>query len=386
MIKLIVSYFALCGLAGHLLVIVWQLHNPSFFYQVKEHLQKELGLLQSTPALALSEQQILAQIDAAFSPWQPDNTHYPPADGIWLNAKPMPSLKQALAQLKSGDTLKIGAGIYRQAMVIAADDVTIIGYGHVIFEQAAVNGKGLILAKGNNLSIHNIECRHISVESGNGACVRLQGVNLTLQHVFFHSSETGVLETAKTPGLVTIIDSRFQRLGKSGQAHGIYLGSANLTMRNSMVLASKDQGHEIKSRGQLNVIEHSIVASFDADDSRLIDISNGGSLKVTDSVLQQGRNSANHQAIGFALEGEKYQQQQVILSNNQIILERQGSNMLLKHRGNNVAITISDNIIVGADSDYAGNTNVAGRSAAAIAAAPYLPPLLCDLGQRCKAD
>lgn len=326
---------------------------------------------------------IMDQINQLFYPWQPDDERFPPLDGIWLNGQRYDGLKQAIAQLDNGDTLKVGAGTYTDAFVIKRDNITIIGHGHVIFEKSAADGKGFIVANGAKLTLKNIECRHIAVASRNGACIRLQGPGLKLDNVYFHSSEEGILETAKTVGDVEISKSRFERLGKGGQAHAIYLNSANLHMQYSLVLAAKDEGHEIKSRGAKTLIEDSIIASLNSDDSRLIDIPNGGQLIIQRSILQQGPYSVNHQAIGYGLEGIKHQQNQVVIQQNLFIMDRQGSNLLFYSRNNDFSSLISGNIIIGADKEWPANHQFKNRSDANITAAPFFPPLMCTYGQRC---
>lgn len=384
MLRIALYYFAIAGVLGHLALVVIYLAQPSYIYLVKEKVQTSLfgqPAQQVTPRPTADD--IKHQINQLFHSWQPDNERFSPLEGIWLNGERYADLKQAVAQLQHGDTLKVGAGVYTDAFVVNKDNVTIIGHGHVIFEKAAAGGKGFIVANGSGLTVKNIECRHISVPSRNGACIRLQGPGLKLDNVYFHSSEEGILETAKTVGNVEIVRSRFEYLGKDGQAHGIYLNSANLLMQHSLVLAAKSEGHEVKSRGAVTIIEDSIIASLNSEDSRLIDVSNGGQLTIKRSILQQGPHSANHQAIGYGLEGMKHQNNQVIIQQNLFLLERHGSNLLFYSKNNDFTGAISDNVIIGADKEWPTNHHFKDRKHANIVAAPSLPPLLCPLGQRC---
>ncbi|MBU1308864.1 MAG: hypothetical protein KKE30_04945 [Gammaproteobacteria bacterium] len=383
-LKLLLYYFIVAGIAAHLLLLVVLVKDRTLIPVVQEKLVNfVVGHRADAPALLPSTEQIHADIAAVFTPWQADNKSYPARYGVWVNNQPFDSLPLAVAALNHGDTLHIGSGVYDNAFKISKNDITIIGYGHVVFEKGSVNGKGFILATGNNLTVHNIECRYISVPSKNGACIRLEGLGLTLNKVYFHSSEEGILETASKPGNVYITNSRFELLGKAGQAHAMYLNKANLFFSNSIVVASKDQGHGIKSRGAVTVIENSILASLSAQDSRLVDISNGGKLSIKGSVLQQGPFSANHQAIGYGLEGIKHSENAVSISDNVFILERQGSNLLYKAHDAAPPAQIINNMIVGADSSDNDNFHFANRQKAGLAAYPLLPALLCDSGQKC---
>ena len=73
-------------------------------------------------------------------------------------------------------------------------------------------GKAAIVVYGGNAVIEDLRCSHIVVPSGNGACVRAEGVNITLRRVHFHDAESGVL-THWRAGRVVIEDSLFERLG-----------------------------------------------------------------------------------------------------------------------------------------------------------------------------
>lgn len=381
--KALLYYLAAAGLAGHFLLVIIQVRDPHLLPLLQEKALHFLFGWQPVVEKLPGSDQIKADIAEVFKPWQPDNKRFPPRQGVWVNNLLYNSLPEAVEALQHGDTLHIGAGIYTDAIRVNKNNITIIGYGHVVFEKGNVNGKGFILATGNDLTVQNLECRHIAVPSKNGACIRLEGAGLTLDNVYFHSSEEGILETASAVGNIYIANSRFELLGKDGHAHAMYLNSANLYLSRSMVLAATDQGHGVKSRGATTVIEDSIIASLNSQDSRLVDIANGGKLTITGSILQQGQYSANHQAIGYGLEGLKHSENEVNISNNVFILERQGSNLLYKAPDGSTAAKINRNIIVGADQTDDNNYHFSSRKKAGMAPYPWLPALLCNNGQKC---
>lgn len=369
-------YLIVTGLLGHLAFLTFWLKEPALVYEAKQKFERELiarGYVKAKPMSDSSMAAVQQEIKRIFKPWQPlENVSN--SRGVWLNDKPMPDIPEALRQLKNGDVLKIGPGIYQQAMLIQADDVTIEGLGEVVFEKATVANKGLIVVQGQRTTIRNIECRQVQVADGNGACVRLEGKDLNLEHVYFHSSQTGVLETSAQGGTVNVSDSRFAQLGFGGQAHGIYLNSADLQFKQSQMLAAKDAGHGIKSRGRITQIQNSILASLGSDDSRLIDISNGGFLQVTDSILQEGPNSQNLQLIGFGLEKLQQDSNKVILERNLVLVDHDGTSQLLKTVNNQVETEITNNVFVGRlVHDAPSNIVFEDRAEASISAAPALP-------------
>ena len=280
-----------------------------------------------------------------FGHWTPKKLQNIPENTIKVGSKTYPSFKQASAHIKDGDTVIIGPGTYHNPLIVKANYVKIIGAGHVIIENTQAEGKGAIITKGDFTTISNIECRHIKVRHNNGACVRHEGRHLELNHVYFHDSQTGLL-AGKNAGLIAINDSRFEKLGKNGQAHGIYTNGGELYITNSLFIAAKSQGHEIKSRSSKTIIKNSIIASLSSIDSRLIDISQGGELKITNSILQQGPFTSNGDMIGFGLESMPYQKNSIELSDNTFILERNGHNVLIHKKSELTKLTATNNVII----------------------------------------
>ncbi len=276
-------------------------------------------------------------------------------------------------------------GEYHEAGIVRASGLTLAFAPGAKFSGVAAEGKAMLVIKGNDTTVTGLDCSEIGVASGNGACIRLEGRNLNLDRVHFHDSEQGILGGGDG-GQIQITDSLFERLGAGGSAHGIYVSADRVLIRNSRILASQGEGHEVKTRARETIIEASVIASLDGVDSRLIDISNGvdsrlidisngGILKVTGSVLQKGPVSSNGDLIGFGLEGLRFPDNRIEISGNVLILERAGPNRIL-HTKSEVTTRFEGNLIVGSPADPvpAGNTVKRNRASAGLPPAPNLPP------------
>lgn len=329
-----------------LFVIVINLYKPSLIDKVKNKAFSYYYNWQIDKENAKNRESVVQGIETIIPNWEPLSFGQVLPNVITVNGKPFNNLKQAVAALKDGDELVIGSGIYRTPLIIKHHNITIKGDGHVVFEEKTVNGKGVVLAKGDNLSIINIECWNVRVRDGNGSCVRLEGNNLELSHVYFHDSQQGVL-SGKNSGAVFIDDSRFENLGKSGQAHGIYIGSGELYINNSQFISSKDEGHEIKSRAKKTVIRNSLIASLYGRDSRLVDISEGGEVIIEDNIFQQGNNTSNSDVIGFALEKNKHKVNSILIKNNVFLLDRINGSQILHTRKETEHQIVTNNLIIG---------------------------------------
>ncbi|MDG3088302.1 hypothetical protein P7F88_20395 [Vibrio hannami] len=235
-------------------------------------------------------------------------------------------MKQAEKLISDGSTIYLGPGIYSNGIHIRKNNVTLSGSEGTHFVDAAIEGKAAIVTSGENTVIENIECSRIKVSSGNGACIRHQGRNLTVLYSYFHDSQQGILE-AKNNGSLTIKYSRFERLGNRGRAHGIYTNGAELTVENSTFLSMVSQGHAIKSRSIVTTINNTFISTEDGKDSRLIDISSGGILNLSNSVLIQTNSTVNRQLIGFGLERMNTNRKHHLnIQNNLVIGERERGN------------------------------------------------------------
>lgn len=296
------------------------------------------------------------------------------AAGFSIGGRAYPSLQAALDAAKPGDKVEVAPGEYHEAGIARSSRLTLAFSPAAKFSGVAAEGKAMLVIKGNDTTVTGLDCSEIGVASGNGACIRLEGRNLSLDRVHFHDSEQGILGGGDG-GQILISDSVFERLGAGGSAHGIYVSADRVLIRNSRILASQGEGHEVKTRARETIIESSVIASLGGVDSRLIDISNGGILKVTGSVLQKGPVSSNGDLIGFGLEGLRYPDNRIEISGNVLILEREGPNRIL-HTKSEVTTRFEGNLIVGspADSVPAGNALKRNRASAGLPPAPNLPP------------
>jgi len=382
LIKIIASYYLLfCGLSVNALLVGVYSYDPSIIHVIHGKIEKKLKLAINTNALIDEQNQLRQQLDNEiainFGQWQPLPEKYPVERGmVKIDNLTYKTISEASASLRDNQVMLIGEGTYLEPLVIKKNNVKVIGSGRVTFDGITAEGKAAIITKGNNITIVNIECKNISVRDQNGACIRSEGANLTVDHVYFHNSEQGILSNRSE--YLHITDSRFEKLGKNGFAHGIYIGSGELIIENSQFIASVSEGHEIKSRARKTVIMKSVIASLSAGDSRLIDIPNGGELIISDSVLEKGPQSVNSTAIGYGLEGIKHIKNEITIKKSVIILERDGFNKLFDISADiHLPITTANNIMVSKQGFDIGGINwiYSSRKEAKINDYPYIPVL-----------
>ncbi|REL33994.1 right-handed parallel beta-helix repeat-containing protein [Thalassotalea euphylliae] len=295
---------------------------------------------------------------------------------ITLDGKPVKDFQTALKTARAFSEINIGRGLYKASGVVTANNVKITAEpGAVIFGSAS-QGKGAIVAKGNNLIIDGLECHSISVPSNNGVCVRLEGRGLTLNNVYFHHAQGGLLGSPKG-GDIVIQNSRFEYMGHGSFFHGVYtMAKTRLLIKNSSFLNNQTGGHEIKSRSYYTEILESVIGSSLTRDSRLIDIPNGGQVRIENSVLVEGAYSENHDLLSWGVEGVSHDEGSIVIRNNIFIADKSYAR-LIAMKEEPQKLDISDNIIVGGieGAPKAFNIFFEDRADLGIKPAPFIPNL-----------
>lgn len=237
--------------------------------------------------------------------------------------KEFKTLADGLANAAEGDRVLIDAGEYFDCANVGQSNVTIEGAGKdgsTILTDKACNGKALLVVAGNNVTVRNLTLTRARVPDGNGAGIRAEGGNLTIERVKFINNQNGIL-AANTPDATIIVrDSEFVRNGAcdGGCAHGIYVGKLKLLRVENTRFADTRLGHHIKSRAsRLEVESCTLIDGPTGTASYMIDVPNGGALVVRNSTLEKGPKSDNHTgAIVLGMEGITQPTREITIENN----------------------------------------------------------------------
>jgi len=248
-----------------------------------------------------------------------------PGGGATLEVGPSKTYKTpsaAAAVAKNGDQIKIEPGQYFDCAVWNADNLVIEGTGPgVVITDKTCIGKGLFVIEGNNTTVRNLTLTRARVPDMNGAGIRLDKGNLTVDSVKFIDNQNGIM--GGVPGTtVTIRNSDFDRNGTCAGAcaHGIYIGDVDLLRVENSRFSNTRQAHSIKSRAKrTEVIGCNIADGPDGTSSYLIEAPNGGALIVRDTTLEKGPKSENHKAaIAIGAEGVTDPTPEITITNNNL--------------------------------------------------------------------
>jgi hypothetical protein len=312
----------------------------------------------------------------------------------------------AATNVRDGQTIRVlrnSYGGWREGMAIRANHVTIKGDPGAALYGAVIDGVGLIAGYGNDLKVEDLEIFNVRGD-GSTSGIRFLGKNFTGRNLRIHDCDMGFL-SAGDNGVITFEDVLISECGGSGgQAHNIYVSSNDrgtafeFIFRRSKSLRADGQGHLLKSRAMATTIENSVLAMQDANSSRCIDISDGGTVVIRGNVIQQGPKADNDDIIGIALELSRdhlphgwSRRHSTAIEDNIVISDLAGPPIGLVHTRSPNAVEVTGNKIVvagpgsrfalryaepnsaAAVTDNGGNQILNGRTAAGFKPLPWLP-------------
>jgi len=227
----------------------------------------------------------------------------------------------AIAAARPGDTIDIAPGQYYDCASIRQDDLTIQGSGPgVVLTDTTCAGKALLITDGNNITIRNLTLQRARVPDGNGAGIRAEGGDLTVDRVHFLNNQDGILSTSNPKANIRITGSDFVHNGTCERAcaHAIYVGQIRSLRVEHTRFFDTQHGHAIKSGALLTEVTGcDIEDGPDGTSSYAIDIMHGGSLVVTGTRFEKGPQSDNHAyAITIGEEGVTQPTARIVIRDN----------------------------------------------------------------------
>lgn len=202
---------------------------------------------------------------------------------------------------RPGDTIRILPGRYADCAVWQADGITIEGRGRVVIADDVCEGKALFVITGSNVAVRGITFTGAHNRVHNGAGIRAEGANLTVENSRFIDNDEGLLAASNPGSTITVRHGYFRGNGTctAACAHGVYVGEiARLRIEHSE-FAGQREGHHIKSRAaRTELVGNHVHDGPGGTASYLVDIPNGGSVLIRGNRFEKGPNSQN---VGVAI-------------------------------------------------------------------------------------
>jgi len=236
--------------------------------------------------------------------------------------KPFAMPSAAIDAAADGDTVVIDPGTYFDCAIAKANNLTIEGAVHdgsAIMTDKTCAGKAILVTAGHDITVRFMTLQRARVPDRNGAGIRTEGMNLTVEGVHFINNEDGLMG-GSDGSTVTVKDSEFVKNGSCLEAcgHGIYVNPiALLTVTHSRFFDTK-HAHHIKSRALRTVVENcDIEDGPEGTSSYLVDIPNGGSLILRGNTMEKGPHTENDTAaVRIGEEGVTHMTDEIVVENN----------------------------------------------------------------------
>ena len=208
------------------------------------------------------------------------------------------TLQKAADAVVSGETVSIQPGNYPECAVwpSRASNITIEGTGDVVVSDNICAEKALFVIQGDDVTVRGITFAGAHAPEHNGAGIRAEGTNLTIEDSRFIDNEEGILAGTNNGGTIIVRSSLFQGNGKCVEdcAHGIYVGRIDRLRIEDSRFLSQHIGHHIKSRAlRTEIIGNTIRDGATGTASYLIDIPVGGSVLIRGNHLEKGPHAEN---------------------------------------------------------------------------------------------
>ncbi|WP_157890241.1 hypothetical protein [Marinobacterium aestuarii] len=272
------------------------------------------------------------------------------------------NIQKMVDQAEDNSALKLPAGLYPYGLRIDKP-LTLDLEGVELMDVSG--GKGLLnitSTDGSLVRIRNFEgnAEAGAAQTGNLAGIRITGVNfnVSLENITIRKTAIGVM-TDNRGGSLSIQDSVFEDIGyykRKGLSHIIYAGAIDsLDITNSRLQRALHLGHLLKSRAKSTTIKNSQLLGLQSNHSRVIDLSCGGRLLVSNSVLQSSSLTDNQDLISVGVEKPQncrqgLQDGSIDIKNSVIIFDRDtpaaNKNRLFTWRTGLEYLSLNNNTIV----------------------------------------
>ena len=305
------------------------------------------------------------------------------------------TIAAAVQAAQDGDTVAVQAGTYTNDFARVTSQITLTAVGgpvNLVATEQPPNGKGILDTYASTV-VNGFTFSGAIVQDNNGAGIRSNAGDLTVENCVFSNNQDGILVNADPNATITIKDSEFAFNGAGdGYSHNLYVGAVKALVIDNSYFHDANIGHEVKSRALSTTITNSRIIDGSGSASYSVDLPNGGTAVLTGNVIEKGPSAQNQTIVHFGGESVPYAGSSLVMTGNVIVNDRVGVTGLVNAAGSPAQVT--GNTFYGVTAEQFGivdgsNTVVADRPAldlttrvtapAPAPVAPAVPVTLVDV-------
>jgi hypothetical protein len=280
-----------------------------------------------------------------------------PATMIVGPGEKITTITEAARLAQDGEVIEIRPGNYHgQPAIWAKNEILIRGSGErpvMLADGKSAEGKAIWVVRGGKVRIENIEFRGARVANLNGAGIRFEKGELTIQSCAFFDNEMGIL-TANFPELsLEIIDSEFADAprDRSDPHHLLYVGAIGKFVLRGSRFQNGYHGHLVKSRARENhILNNMLVDGAGGKASYELEFPNGGLAYVIGNAIGQSAGTENPTIVSYGAEGRRWPDNALYMAHNTLINDNYSGkflNVFSEKIGTDVEVWLLNNLMVG---------------------------------------
>lgn len=208
---------------------------------------------------------------------------------------------EALKVAGEDDTIAIDPGEYYDCLRVGASGLTIQGLGAgAVLTDTTCDGKAIIVASADRLTLRNLTLQRARVADGNGAGIRAQGGGITIENVRFINDQAGLIAIDAPESAIIIRDSRFESTGicEGNRCASVITAGriARLLIERSLITGTRGAHQVVSGAASTEIVGSRLEDGPRGSASFLVMLPAGGSLKLEGNIFQKGPRAANLRA------------------------------------------------------------------------------------------
>lgn len=281
----------------------------------------------------------------------------------------VPTIAQAAAMARDGDTFEIDAGDYVGDVAIWTKDRVVVravgGRVRLVAAGASAERKAIWVVRGGSVLVDGLDFIGARVPDRNGAGIRFEKGRLTIRNCGFFDNENGILAGNDKEAALTIENSEFGHNGAGdGQSHNLYAGGIGELRVVGSYFHHARVGHLLKSRAASNYVAYNrLTDETGGQASYELEFPAGGVAIVVGNIIQQSATTQNPFLVAFGAEGYRWPRNELYLVHNTLIDNRPREGRLLRVRpGAGRVLAVNNLAHSGATFDEAGPGEFSGNA------------------------
>jgi hypothetical protein len=259
-----------------------------------------------------------------------------------LEVGPQRTLKTPSAAARvaeAGDQVVIDPGEYFDCAFWRANGITIQAApgDPVVLTDRSCGGKAAFVISSNDVTLRGLTFTRMRVPDGNGAGIRAEGRNLTIEHCSFVNNQMAILAASQPTGTISITDSEFTDNGacSAGGCVGAIGTGALARLRIERSRFGDPRGEatvasaQISSSAQTLELIDNRIEDGEGASSLLVSFSGEGALTMSGNTLEKGPRIPDSRAAILATGAGWSSSANVTLTGNTLVNRTGRSSVLL---------------------------------------------------------